>query len=917
MGMERTDVTAETNIAPQGEITDRKQTEVPQRENEDQPRLASDNLTRRDRRVLLGTVLLSLAIFLAVCLAPVSHSVWPILVWPFYLIPLLLTGLTRERSYPPILAALCTVLVVVGSFFTSPGLYPLAMMFRHAIGISILWITAVLLGVFRDITDRKRAEEALRVSQEKFASIFRSSPDAIVLTTIAEGRFLEVNDEFTRLTGYTREEVLGRTAIDLGVWSDPAARKQLVSLLDQGSGVRDFEWKMLNKSGESRSIVSSGEKIEVGGQTCLVCTWSDTTEQKRVFDMLRRQALMLENMHDAVTVVDENYNISDWNPAATRMFGYEKTEALGRNVSCLHPPEVAKRQLGSITTGLESAGRWDGELAAVSKDGTRFMVRSVIVPLRDEHGTQIGIIGVSRDISERKRAEYALRASEGKYREMVDNATFGIFRSTLDGQLLDVNPALVAMLGYGSKEELMMRNLKTDIYEDPSKRISIFARYETSERVDIAETTWRRKDGNLITVRTNGRKIRGEDGRISHLEVMVEDITEWRVLEDELRQAQKMEAVGRLAGGVAHDFNNILTAIQMNGSLLAEGLVPPDRLQEKARDILASAERGAALTRQLLAFGRKQVLAPRILDLNEMLRELSFLMRGIIPENISVTASLSDSLGMVKADPDRLENAILNLIINARNAMPNGGRLIIETSNVDVSGHSEPITRILPPGQYVMVALTDTGIGMDPVTQARIFEPFFTTRRNEGGTGLGLATTYGTVKQSGGYIFVYSARDHGTTFKIFLPVVEGEPRAVLTAAEPSSLRGRGETVLLVEDEDLVRKSTAEFLSAHGYIVIETRSGQEALQLAMSRPSDIAVVVTDLVMPGIDGREVVEILRQLRPQVKAVLMSGYTERIEVGEKEAASFKFLQKPFTVEVLASTLRHVLDGNDVGNMI
>jgi PAS domain S-box-containing protein len=1511
------DVTAETNDALQAGITDRKQAEVAQRENEEQPRLAPDNLARRDRSVLLGTVLLSLAIFLAHCLAPVRHSVWPILVWPFYLIPLMLTGLTRERRYPPILAALCTVLVVLGSFFTSPGLYPLATIFRHAIGVSILWITAVLLvrriregeasreqqdllsesqrvahigswrhyvtgritwsdemyrtygrspdtftpnadsfrnlihpedraamqawiaacvagekprelefrailpdgrvrniksrgdlrcdrngrplyiagtarditeqkqaeealqavedrlrrgrmgtfdwdiahdritwsrglevlfggsgevgstyetfaqrvhpqdlpgvdaeisrsmaardsfaheyrivwpdgsvhwmagrgeftfsdagqavgmrGVVLDITERKQAEAALRETESRYRDLVENSHD-LLCTHDLEGQVLSCNPAPARILGYTVEEILQRSMRDLlaperrdrfdeylarvqkdgiaeglmlvitrarerrvweyrntlrtegvpapivrgmahditerlraekalreseekyrglfermssgvavyratgdgedfvfvdfnhaaeeiehigrqsvigkrvtevfpgvkefgifsvfqrvlrtgepeyvapalyrderdpGTWREswvyrltgseivavynditerkraegvqnwlasfpkldpspvveadvtgrvlylnPAAERLFPDMESRGvahpwlAGLEDVE-RTCRTSASSECLrevlvdgawyyqvthlVPSTQKLRLYGfditdhkraeaalresearlrlsiQSANIGLWDwnlvtnevyfsrewkiqigcaedeipnrfeewqsrvhpddleptlqkvrasiaspqgrhevefrfrhkdgsyrwiraqadvlrdaagkpvrmlgchlDITDRKHAEDAQRRQALTFENMYDAVTVIDEDYNITDWNPAATRMFGYEKTEVLGQSVSCLHSPEAAKRQLGSIRTGLESAGRFDGELAAVRKDGTRFMVRSVIVPLRDEHGTQIGIIGVSRDISERKRAEYALRASEEKYREMVDNASFGIFRSTLDGQLLDVNPALVAMLGYGSKEELMMHSLKADIYEDPSDRTSILARYETSERVNNVETKWKRKDGNLITVRMSGRGVRGEDGQISHFEVIVEDVTGLRVLEDELRRAQKMEAVGRLAGGVAHDFNNILTAIQMNGSLLAGGLVPPDRLQEKARNILASADRGAALTRQLLAFGRKQVLAPRILDLNEMLRGLSFLIRGIIPENISVTASLSDSLGMVKADPHQLENAILNLIINARNAMPNGGRLIIETSNVDASEHSEPITRILPPGQYVMVALTDTGIGMDPATQARIFEPFFTTRRNEGGTGLGLATSYGTVKQSGGYIFVYSARDQGTTFKIFLPIVDAEPTAVAAAAEPISNRGRGQTILLVEDEDMVRNSAAEFLSAYGYVVLEARNGPEALKLAMSRPSDIAAVVTDMVMPGIDGREVVEILRQLRPQLKAVLMSGYTERLEVVEdEEAASFTFLQKPFTVEVLANTLRKVISGS------
>ena len=1385
MGMdEHTEVTAETNIAPQGEITDRKPAEVAQREKEEQPRLAPDNLARRDRPVLVGTVLLSLAIFLAYRLAPVRHSVWPILVWPFYLIPLMLTGLTRERRYPPILAALCTLLVVLGSFFTSPGLYPLATIFRHAIGVGILWITVVLLvrriregevtreqrellsesqrvahignwryyrtgritwsdetyriygcspdtftpnadlflnlihpedrtamqawiaaclagekprelesravlhdgrvriiksrgdlrcgidgkpayiagtaqditeqkqaeealqavedrlrrgrmgtfdwdiahdrltwsrglevlfggpgefsgtyemlaqrvhpgdlpgvnaeiarcmaardsfareyrvvwpdgsvhwmagqgeftfsdagqavgmrGVVLDITERKQADAALRETEDRYRDLVENSQDLLCTHDLA-GQMLSCNPAPARILGYTVEEMLHTPMRDFlapehrdefneyldrvqkdgmaeglmvvitrtgerkvweyrntlrteGVpvpivrgmahditerlWAEKALRegeekyRGLFERMSSGVAVyraigdgEDFVFVEFNHAAEE--IEHLGRQSVIGKRVTeafpgvkefgifsvfqrvlrtgepeyaapaiyrderdpgtwreswvyrltdseIVAVYNDVTERKRAEGVQNWLASFPRLDPSPVVEADLTGRVLFLNPAAERLFpdmesrgvahpwlaGLKDVERtcraseigecvrevrIGRawyyQVAFLVPSTQHLRLYGFDITDrkrAEQARDWifeysldmlcvagfDGYFKRVSpsfkkvlgwseaellfkplldfihpddresslqaskahevgkaainlvnryrcKDGSYRWISWNAYPLVEK---QI-IIGVARDITDHKRAEEALRVSEEKYRLLFESNPQPMWVYHVPSlRFLAVNQSAIRHYGYTREEFLAMtlRNIR------PPEDIPAMEQSALRSPYHDKAGTWRHltKDGRTIYVDITDCRVDFE-GQTASL-VLANDVTERHFLEDELRRAQKMEAVGRLAGGVAHDFNNILTAIQMNGSLLAGGLVPPDRLQEKARNILASADRGAALTRQLLAFGRKQVLAPRILNLNEMLRGLSFLIRGIIPENISVTASLSDSLGMVKADPHQLENAILNLIINARNAMPNGGRLIIETSNVGASGHSEPIIRILPPGQYVMVALTDTGIGMDPATQARIFEPFFTTRRNEGGTGLGLATSYGTVKQSGGYIFVYSARDQGTTFKIFLPIVDAESTAVAAATEPNSARGRGETILLVEDEDLVRNSTSEFLSASGYVVLEARSGPDALKLAMSRPSDIAAVVTDMVMPGIDGREVVEILRQLRPQLKAVLMSGYTERLEVVEdEEAASFTFLQKPFTVEALARTLRRVLDGNDVVNIM
>ncbi len=657
------------------------------------------------------------------------------------------------------------------------------------------------------------------------------------------------------------------------------------------------------------ALLKSDERADALAETNAALQ-AEITDRKRAGEALRasedRYRDLVQYSNDLICTHDLKGNILSSNPAGTRISGYSQDELLSMNLRDILAPQV-RDQFENYLAEIQAKGIASGSMLVQTKSGEK-RILEYENSMRTRDNTPAIVRGTARDVTERKQAERETLREKAFSEAMLDSlpGIFYLFDQT--GQMRRWNRALEAVSGYSAEEIAAMRPF--DFFQGEDRTLIEEAFGEVFEKGTAnAEAALVSKDGRRTPHYLVGVRL-AVDGVPCCIGTGT-DLTARKHLEEQLQQAQKMEAVGRLAGGVAHDFNNILMAIQMNGSLLAGGLVPPDRLQEKARDILASADRGAALTRQLLAFGRKQVLEPKALDLNDLLRGISSLIRGIIPENISVTATLCNSVGLVKADPHQLELVIINLVNNACDAMPNGGQLIIETSNVDASGHSAATGRILPPGRFVMVAVSDTGIGMDPATQARIFEPFFTTRRNGGGTGLGLAMAYGTVKQSGGYIFVYSARDQGTTFNIFLPIVDAERKAVATAAEPNSIRGRGETILLVEDEDLLRKSTAEFLSAYGYVVLEARSGAEALQLAMSRPSDIAAVVTDMIMPGIDGREVVGILRQLRPQLRAVLMSGYTERKAVEEKEAASFTFLQKPFTAEVLASTLRKVISGS------
>ena len=394
------------------------------------------------------------------------------------------------------------------------------------------------------------------------------------------------------------------------------------------------------------------------------------------------------------------------------------------------------------------------------------------------------------------------------------------------------------------------------------------------------------------------------------------DVTDRKQLEDQLRQAQKMEAVGRLAGGIAHDFNNLLMVIQGYGDLLAERLKESDPLRRSAEQIQTAAQRATSLTRQLLAFSRKQMLAPKILNVQSVVADMEKILRRLIGEDVQLETSSAADLGLVKADRSQIEQVIMNLAVNARDAMPQGGRLTIETANVDLDASFSRSKAVMAPGRYVMLAVTDNGCGMDGETQAHIFEPFFTTKEKGKGTGLGLAMVYGIVKQSGGYVWVYSEPGRGSSFKIYLPRIEDETSVGgnIRTPESRSLPRGSETILLVEDEKGVRELTREYLQMCGYSVIEAENGHTALELASMHAGPVQLLMTDVVMPGISGRELADRVKRLRPEIKILYMSGYTDQAVVhhGILESDAI-LLQKPFTLAALASKLRELLNATPV----
>jgi PAS domain S-box-containing protein len=512
---------------------------------------------------------------------------------------------------------------------------------------------------------------------------------------------------------------------------------------------------------------------------------------------------------------------------------------------------------------------------------------------------------LERTTSALRERTAALRRSEADFRALFDHVFDGVFRTSADGVLLAANRALAEILGYGTPEELLNLDDVGAIYLRREDRDELRRRLARDGELRNAEVVLKRKDGREVYVLMNARVARDAAGTAC-CEGTVTDLTERRRLEEQLVQAVKMEAVGRLAGGVAHDFNNLLTIILGYTDILRAS-APQDADRQHLESIRAAASSASDLTRQLLAFSRKQILMPQIVDLNAIVERMLSLLTRLLGEDIVVEMQLADPLHMVEADPGQLEQVIVNLCVNARDAMAAGGRLTIVTANVELSADEASLIDGLAAGPHVAMRVVDTGVGIDPAVQARIFEPFFTTKEPAKGTGLGLATVYGILRQSGGSVSVQSQPGAGTAFTILLP--RAEPRAALQPAAQASPRGGSETILVVEDEPEVRDIIRLFLGAEGYVVLQAASGLDALRVCVLNPR-LDLVITDVIMPDMGGPELVTRLATSMPTVRVLMMSGYTDdaMLKRGTHEPGR-GILQKPFTREGLLEAVRGVLD--------
>jgi two-component system, cell cycle sensor histidine kinase and response regulator CckA len=519
-----------------------------------------------------------------------------------------------------------------------------------------------------------------------------------------------------------------------------------------------------------------------------------------------------------------------------------------------------------------------------------------------------GVSGASFDYTDRALTEQSLRLSEQSYRSLIEEAPVSIARATLSGQFLQVNRAMVEMLGYESEQELLIRPLGSEVFLNPRFYQEFVSGLSSGGPLQGFESAWRRQDGKLISVSLAARATRDELGRISYLEIIAENITDRKQLEHQLLQAQKLQAVGQLAGGIAHDFNNLLTTINGQIQMALSELPSGSPVRERLEDVESAAERASKLTRQLLAFGRFQSIEGKVLNLNSVVSGLTQAMVLLVGKTIELEFIPSPDLGCVNADPAQMEQILTNLVLNAKDATAEGGRLTISVENVDLdSAHRDASS--VPPGDYVALSVIDTGHGMSAETQARIYEPFFTTKKFGQGAGLGLATVYSIVKRSNGFIATESEPGKGTRFTIYLPRVA--PLAgTESPAAPLTASGGTETILFAEDDESIRKFTSTFLTRLGYRVLSAADGIEAIEIAKTHTGEIDLLVTDIVMPHMGGRELAETLRRTLPDLKILFISGYAGDGSVQDAiKAMDAQLMQKPFSsMAAFAKAIRDVL---------
>jgi PAS domain S-box-containing protein len=771
-------------------------------------------------------------------------------------------------------------------------------------------------GFIEDISGRKGAESELLLSRQRLTLHVERTPLAVVEFDIS-GRVTSWNPGAVKTFGFSGEEVIGQP------WT--------VVVPESARAGVDSVWESLvTQQGGSRS---TNENITKEGRT-IICEWFNTplidtngtvigvaslvldiTERKRAEENLRRLADIVESSDDAILSKTLEGIITSWNPGAERIYGYTKDEALGRSINLLVPPERAQE----LTDILERVKRGERvrhfEAERVRKDGVRIFLSLTVSPIKDGSGSIVGASTIGRDITERRRMETAFREAEAKFRAMFLNGPDALYLASLEqGKISDINQPFEALFGYSRSEAIGETSLHLGLYVNPADRARMVAELKAKGRVTDFEIEARRKNGELFpcSLAVVTMMLDGEPqiaGAIRDISERKRFDAEREKLLGQFAQAQKMESVGRLAGGVAHDFNNLLTVINGYSGFLLSALKVGDPLRSYAEEITTAGARAAGLTKQLLAFSRKQVIEPKVLDLNAIIRESTVMLRRLIGDDIVLETHLDGSLGQVTADPDQIHQVIMNLAVNARDAMPDGGALDIETLNVELekedgaAGHPDQI-----PGRYVLMTVTDTGHGMDETIREQIFEPFFTTKGVGKGTGLGLSTVYGIIRQNGGWIDVWSEVGVGTTFKIYLPRIDACPVAERKGIS-APREGGGETILVVEDQEAVRSFAKAALRQHGYQVIQASDGDQAVSVAMQHSGQIHLLLTDVVMPGMNGRELSDRLKELRPNVKVLFISGYTADVIANRGVLdPGVAFLHKPFSQGELARKVREVL---------
>lgn len=748
------------------------------------------------------------------------------------------------------------------------------------------------------------------------STALEATPNAVIITDSA-GIIRWTNPAFSQLTGYASSEACGQTPrlLKSGEHGLPFYQKLWSTILSgapwTGEVVNRRKNGTLYAGRQTITPVRNGSN-EI---THFIAFTHDITEHKRVQDALKRSEerfrSLVETTSDWIWEVDEQGKYTYVSPRVQEILGYRPEELVGKTPFELMPAEEAQR-VKEVFTGYSALKLPFAAVENVNlhKNGSTVVLETSAVPFSDERGALLGYRGIDRDITIRRQKEAALRESEARLKRAQRIARLGGWELDLRTGALTWSDEVYRILGVSTESFTPTRATFLElVHPEDRERVQAAVRDALSARAPYRiDHRIVRPTGEQRYVREYAELVLEADEPVRMLGA-VQDITEHRSIEEQLRQAQKMEAVGRLAGGVAHDFNNLLTVIHGYADVVFNGLEEESPLRSAVGEIRTAGIRAAALTRQLLAFSRRAVPSWQHLNVNETVAEIEKMLRRLIGEDIELRTRFDPALGIARADPNHIEQVIMNLAVNARDAMPKGGTLTIETRNVELDAAYAAQHADVQPGRYVLLSVSDTGIGMSKEVMDHLFEPFFTTKPEGRGTGLGLSIVYGIVRQSHGHVRPYSEPGHGTTICVYLPRVNELADAQAVPVVSRSPSGGGETILVVEDDDQLRKMACLTLGAQGYTVLEAATGPEALRVA-ARTSGIALVLTDIIMPGMSGAELAQALRAENPRVKLLFMSGYSdEAVMLHCPAIADTGFVQKPFTPQTLDARIRELLD--------
>ena len=757
------------------------------------------------------------------------------------------------------------------------------------------------------------------IQEDYFKNIFNTVREGILVLDV-DMRVLSANRSFFNIFKVDSAKTIGSFLYDLGngQWNIPHLRVLLEDILPKHDTVDDYEIEHKFESIGQKTMLLNACKIleNRNNQPIILLAIEDISERKEFEIILAategKYHELVQNANSIILKMDPAGRVTFFNEFAEKFFGYNEEEMLGCSVvGTIVPATTSSGSPGfDIDSMMKAIGTnqekyTNNENENMLRNGERVWVAWTNRAIRDEFGNVKEILCIGNDITERKRLEDLLTESEERYRRLFETASDGIvLLEKNEGHITHINPAAEKMLGHSEEECIGKKLQDIGVSLDMNDFSAIMQTLNKSGIINYDDVTVKTKSGQDIYA-----DIYMVD-RARLAQCNIRDVTKHKKLEEQLRQAQKMEAVGLLAGGIAHDFNNILSAIVGYGSLLQTKMNSDDPLRENVDQILVSADRAAEVTHSLLAFSKKQVLNPKPININAMIKRLEKLLSRLIGEDIELRTNCTDKDLISMADAGQIEQVLLNLVTNARAAMPHGGQLTLDTQLVELDDSFIRVHGYGEPGMFAVISVSDTGIGMDKETMAKIFEPFFTTKDAEKGAGLGLAMAYGIIKQHNGYINVYSEPESGTTFRIYLPAIESAAEVfVKPAIEPLPSNGN-ETILVAEDDGALRKLFSTILQAYGYKVILAKDGEDAIRKFMDNKDKIQLLMLDMIMPKKSGKEVYDKIKQMRPDVKILFSSGYTaDRIDKDSMLKGGFDFIMKPVSPKDLLKKIRELLD--------